>query len=71
MQVIDELFVDRRFGLFAEPKRVRDGLRDEAGIVDRRQFDDPCAIAEAPDDIGGELEREAGFADATGAHDRN
>jgi len=47
-------------------------LRDEAGIVDRRQFDDPCAIAEAPmTTSGGELEREAGFADATGAHDRN
>ena len=58
---------ERAIGLLAEIERGGDGLHDERGIVDGGEFHKPNAVGKSVENIGGNLQGEAGFAGAAGA----
>ena len=54
-------------GLLADAERFGGGLRHQLWLAERRELDQPDAVLEAVDHVGGRLEREAGLARAAGA----
>ena len=72
------LVAQRRFQEFlwrlswglAQLQCLRDGCRDQASIAERSQRHKPDAIVKAVEQIFGNLQSQAGLADATGANER-
>jgi hypothetical protein len=67
---LDQRFQERRpSAVVAE--RSRDGLGDAIGITNRRQLNQPCAVALVGQKVRGDLKRQPGLADTADSGDRH
>ena len=71
LQFAQERIADRFARSFGDVQRRSNRLRDERGIADRAQVDEPGAVGKAFDRGRRHLQRETRFADAPGSRDRD
>ncbi len=65
----DERIGDRSTGVLLDAERRGDDLWHEARVRDRRELDEPGAVRVVVESLGGELQRQAGLADAARAEE--
>ena len=61
---------ERASRLFAHAQHLRDLVRDQRRIADRREIDEPDAVRIRVEHVGGDLQREAGLAETAHAEER-
>ena len=65
----DERIRDRSTGVLLDAERRGDDVWHEARVRDRRELDKPGAVRVVVESLGGDLERQAGLADAARAEE--
>jgi hypothetical protein len=68
---LDESLVGRHFRVLGDLERTTRRVRDEAGLAQRSELDEPGAVLELPKQLGRHLQRQPGLAHAADAGQRD